>query len=93
MPQGLDTPLKEQGEGLSGGQIQRLALARAFLYPGRILLLDEVTSALDEDTEADILLSIRRHLDSRIIILVTHKQKVIDVCDTVYDIDSLLTSS
>lgn len=91
MPQGLDTLLKEQGEGLSGGQIQRLALARALLYPGRILLLDEVTSALDENTEAEIMQSIRKHLGNRIILIVTHKQKVMDVCDTIYDLETVLT--
>lgn len=92
MPQGLDTMLKEQGEGLSGGQIQRLALARALLYPGRILLLDEVTSALDENTEAEIMQSIRQHLGHRIILIVTHKQKVMDVCDAVYDLEAVLTA-
>ncbi len=92
MPQGLDTLLKEQGEGLSGGQIQRLALARALLYPGCILLLDEVTSALDENTEAEIMQSIRRHLDHRIILIVTHRQKVMDVCDAVFDLETGLTT-
>lgn len=51
LPDGVDSPLSERGGGLSEGQAQRIAIARALLRPGNILLLDEATSALDPDTE------------------------------------------
>ncbi|NWN82795.1 MAG: thiol reductant ABC exporter subunit CydD [Halomonas sp.] len=55
LPRGLDTPLGERGGGLSGGQAQRLALARVFLSPAPLVLLDEPTASLDAETEADII--------------------------------------
>lgn len=90
LPSGLDTRLNEQGEGLSGGQVQRLAIARALLCPGSVLLLDEVTSALDEDTEYEIISSLKRFVHDRIIILISHKPKVIAACDSIYQLDSFL---
>lgn len=72
LPQGLDTPLGESGAGLSGGQAQRLAIARAILGGAPILLLDESTSALDEATEQKVLDRIRS-LPDRTCIAVTHR--------------------
>lgn len=55
LPDGIDTNLNEQGGDLSEGQAQRIAIARALLRPGHILLLDEVTSALDPETERQLI--------------------------------------
>jgi ATP-binding cassette subfamily B protein len=80
LPQGLDTVLGESGTGLSEGQAQRLAIARAVLGGAPILLLDECTSALDEQTEDQVLRRLRA-LPDRTTIAVTHRPAAIALCD------------
>jgi ATP-binding cassette subfamily B protein len=80
LPRGLDTVLGESGAGLSEGQAQRLAIARAVLGGAPILLLDECTSALDERTEDQVLRRIRA-LPDRTTIAVTHRPAAIALCD------------
>ncbi len=80
LPDGLDTVLNEQGGGLSEGQKQRLAVARAFLTERPILLLDEATSALDEETEGRLIENIKNMKDKTCIII-SHRQAVIDFAD------------
>ena len=80
LPQGLDTPLGESGAGLSEGQAQRLAIARAVLSGAPILLLDECTSALDEGTEKTVLCRLKAMPD-RTCIAVTHRPAAIALCD------------
>ncbi|MCX7714366.1 MAG: ABC transporter ATP-binding protein/permease [Clostridia bacterium] len=82
LERGLDTELGEKGIGLSEGQVQRLAIARAILYDAPILLLDEATSALDSQTESELLESIRKMTD-KTCILVSHKKAAFDICDKV----------
>jgi ATP-binding cassette subfamily B protein len=72
LPQNLDTMLKEKGAGLSIGQIQRLAIARALLKDAPILLLDEITSALDQDRETKILKNIKA-LTNKTVIISSHR--------------------
>jgi ATP-binding cassette subfamily C protein CydD len=72
MPQGLDTLVGEGGFGLSGGQAQRVAMARAFLRDAPLVLLDEPTAHLDPGTEADVLDSLRRLCAGRTAIIATH---------------------
>ena len=81
LPQGLDTPLGEQGGGLSEGQAQRIAIARALLRPGRILLLDEATSALDPETERTLLHRLRRLAQGKTLLFVTHHPALAEACD------------
>ena len=80
LPQGLDTVLGESGAGLSEGQAQRLAIARAVLGGAPILLLDECTSALDEGTEQKVLQRLKE-LSDRTCIAVTHRPAAIALCD------------
>lgn len=80
LPMGLDTVLGESGSGLSEGQAQRLAIARAILSGSPILLLDESTSALDASTEQLVLQRIRS-LSDRTCIIVTHRSAAIEMCD------------
>ncbi len=80
LPQGLDTPVGENAAGLSEGQSQRLAIARAVLGGAPILLLDECTSALDEQTEQTVLHRLRE-LPGRMCIAVTHRPAARELCD------------
>ena len=80
LPLGLDTPLGESGAGLSEGQAQRLAIARAVLGGAPILLLDECTSALDEVTEEKVLRRLKA-LPDRTCIAVTHRPAAVNLCD------------
>ncbi len=87
LPNGLDTVFAEQGGGLSEGQAQRIAIARALLRPGSIMLLDEATSALDPDTERQVLQNILTN-HQHTIIFVTHRPSVLDYCDRTIRIKS-----
>jgi ATP-binding cassette subfamily B protein len=82
LPQGLDTQLGERGAGLSEGQMQRIAIARAIYAERPILLLDEATSALDEQTEAKLLDNLRSMTDKTVII-VTHRPAALDITDKI----------
>ena len=79
---GVDTLLGERGTGLSEGQMQRLAIARAIFSDSPILLLDESTSALDVETEKRLLDNLRR-LTDRTVVIVTHRPAVLSICDRV----------
>lgn len=82
LPEGLNTIIGERGLGLSEGQIQRLAIARAFLCNAPILLLDEATSALDEKTEKGLIENIKG-LKNKTCIFISHKHKTIEMCDRI----------
>lgn len=79
---GVDTVLGERGTGLSEGQMQRLAIARAIYSESPILLLDEATSALDVDTEKRLLENLRQ-LTDKTVVIVTHRSAVLPICDRV----------
>lgn len=83
LPSGLDTQCFEAGAGLSEGQAQRIAIARALLRPGSVLLLDEFSSALDAETETVLLERLTKVLPDHTMIFITHRDKIIDYCDSV----------
>ena len=83
LPQGLDTPCGEGGGGFSEGQAQRITIARSLLRPGSILLLDESTSALDVETEQELLRRITEGERGKTLIFITHRPSVTDYCDRI----------
>lgn len=82
MPAGLDTAVGERGAQLSGGQRARLAVARALLRPGPLLLFDDVSSALDVATEARMIRRLRKAASDRIVVWASHRPAVIAEADT-----------
>lgn len=83
LPDGMDTQCFEAGGGLSEGQAQRIAIARALLRPGTILLLDEFSSALDAETEKALMERLTAALPDHTMIFITHRERIIDYCDSV----------
>lgn len=83
LPQGLDTIIGEQGQGLSEGQAQRIAIARAFLKKAPIMILDEATSALDRETEIDILCSVKQLCSNSTCLVITHRLSALKICSRV----------
>ena len=80
MPLGLETQCFEKGAGLSEGQAQRIAIARALLRPGKVLLLDEFSSALDAETEEVLMERLTSHMPDRTMIFITHRERIVDFC-------------
>lgn len=87
LPEGLDTPLRERGGGLSEGQLQRLAVARALLSDRPVLLLDEATSALDGETERKLLENIK-NTSGKTCLIVTHRPAALEIADRVLRIEN-----
>jgi ABC-type multidrug transport system fused ATPase/permease subunit len=88
LPEGLDTVCSESGGGLSEGQAQRIAIARALLREGSIMLFDEATSALDPETERQLLQNILANHD-KTILFITHRPAIVDYCDQVLHIEKI----
>ena len=82
-PEGLDTELGERGSGLSEGQAQRIAIARGLLHGGDILLLDEISSSLDESTEQELFTRLFAAFPQKTILFITHRSAVCKLCDDV----------
>ncbi|MGY3689711.1 ABC transporter ATP-binding protein [Vibrio coralliilyticus] len=88
LPEGLDTHIGENGNQLSGGERQRVSIARALLHDAPILLLDEITSALDETTQNEVLESIARLSEGKTVITVAHRLETVQDADTIYYLDN-----
>ena len=87
LPDGLETQIGERGSGLSEGQLQRLALARALVSGAPILILDEITSSLDSKTEEEVLKQIK-NLKNRTCIIVTHRNSIASICDREFVVEN-----
>jgi ATP-binding cassette, subfamily B, bacterial PglK len=87
LPDGLDTIVGERGERLSGGQLQRIGIARALYHNPDVLVFDEATSALDNNTEKDVMKSIDALKGKKTIIIIAHRLSTIKNCDKTYKID------
>ena len=93
LPLGINAPVGERGRGLSEGQAQRIAIARAVLRDAPIMLLDEATSALDVETERKVLRSIIQKKPNKTCIVATHRPSVLTMCQRVYRVmDTKLTT-
>ena len=88
LPNGLDTQVGERGVGLSGGQIQRLALARAFLKDAPVLLLDEPTANLDRESEQLVLAALESLCQGRLVLMLTHRRASMLKADQVLRLES-----
>ena len=84
---GLDTYVGERGNKVSGGQAQRIAIARAIVKDAPIVLLDEVTSALDEKTEDSLMDALNRLIIGKTVIHVSHRKRVLQNCQQVFNMD------
>jgi ATP-binding cassette subfamily C protein CydD len=87
LPQGYETEVGERGQNLSGGQGQRLALARAFLKDAPVLLMDEATSSLDPEPEALITDAIARLAQARTVLVIAHRLRTVRNADRIVVID------
>lgn len=88
LPDGYDTKVGELGDTLSGGEKQRIGIARAFLHDAPFLLLDEPTSNLDSLNEGIILKSLKESCEKKTVVLVSHRTSTMNLADVVYEMDS-----
>ena len=87
MPQGYDSQLEERGSNVSGGQLQRIAIARAVLGNPAVLLLDEATSALDAEAEAAVQLGLQQAMAGRTVLVIAHRLATVQGADQIVVLD------
>ena len=88
LPDGISTTIGENGKNLSGGQIQRLGIARALYKDCKILIFDESTNSLDNETEKLFMETVNQIKKDRIVFFITHKVSILDNCDFVYKLEN-----
>lgn len=87
LPQGINTLLGENGVRLSGGQRQRVALARAFYFERDVIIMDEATSSLDNETEREVINTIKRLKGKKTLIVIAHRLSTVEHCDVLYKLE------
>ncbi len=87
LPEGLDTTIGDRGVRISGGQRQRLGIARALYHNPEILVFDEATSALDNDTEKAVMDAINNFHGRKTMVIIAHRLNTIAKCDVIYKVD------
>jgi ABC-type multidrug transport system fused ATPase/permease subunit len=87
LPQGLDTMVGERGVRLSGGQLQRIGIARALYHDPAVLVLDEATSSLDTQTERGVMDAVRKLHGEKTIIIVAHRMSTVEDCDQLFRLE------
>ena len=87
LPEGLDTAIGDRGVRISGGQRQRLGIARALYHNPEILVFDEATSALDNETEAAVMEAINSFHGKKTMVIIAHRLNTIEKCDIIYKVD------
>lgn len=87
LPEGLDTTIGDRGVRISGGQRQRLGIARALYHNPSVLVFDEATSALDNDTEAAVMDAINSFHGKKTMVIIAHRLNTIEKCDLIYKVD------
>ena len=87
LPKGFDTLIGENGVRLSGGQRQRVALARAFYHARDVIIMDEATSSLDNETEKEVIETIKRLKGNKTLIVIAHRLTTVEHCDLLYRLE------
>ena len=87
LPEKIETVIGERGMRLSGGQRQRIALARAFYFQRQIIVMDEATSSLDNETEKEVIDSINRMKRKITMLVIAHRLSTVKNCDYIYKIE------
>ena len=85
---GIDTIIGERGAKLSGGQLQRISIARALYADKQVLIFDEATSALDHQTERLLLSSLKKEFVDKTVIIITHRSEALVFCNKIFQIEN-----
>ena len=88
LEEGLSSEIGKNGLKLSGGQYKKIAIARLFYHNREVLILDEATNSLDEESETIVIEELKRLRKDKTILIISHNQKPLEICDKIYKIDN-----